>query len=206
MMEKKKIFKNKTQIIVYSFLFVFFILGFIYLASKDYGVANTNDSQKFVSEHKEVDKDNVYVYLNASDVYSYLKEDNVMLLMGNKNNSWVGYYANVLNAVAKEQGITKVYYYDFTEDRKVSNGIYEMIVEYLKDYVTHTDSGTANLYGPTFLIKKNGLITYFDDSTAVREGDVSAQNYWNSYQINIAKAKLTNVISQYLEGLEDGEE
>ena len=204
-MKKYGIFKSKTEMIVCITLFLLFIIGFIYFGTKDYSVEKISDSEKFVSEHKEVVSDNVFTYINCSDAYTYIKKDKVLVLVGVRNSDWVGYYANILNEVAKEVGISQIYYYDITDDRKEANGTYESIVQYLKDYVTYLDDGKANLYGPTLIVKKDGVITYFDDETALVKGNMTAKNYWSNYQINLKKATLTRVLKDYL-GVNDGEE
>ncbi|MBQ6841276.1 MAG: hypothetical protein IJO63_04085 [Bacilli bacterium] len=202
-MKKNKIwiFKSTRQMTVSIILFCLFMLGFIYFGSKDYKVNKITDSEKFVSEHKEVVGDNVFTYINASDVYTYIRRPDVLILFGIRNSDWVGYYANVLNEVAKEIGITQIYYYDITDDRKDGNATYESIVYYLKDYVTYLDDGKMNLYGPTLLIKTDGVITYFDDETAVIKGSVSAADYWDNYQTNLKKETLKVALQDYMKGV-----
>lgn len=199
-MKKNKIwiFKSIKQMITTIILFCIFMMGFIYYGSKDYTKNEVTDSEKFVSEHKEVVGDNVFSYINSSDAYTYVKQDDVLLLFGIRNSNWVGYYANILNEVAKEVGINKIYYYDITDDRKDANATYESIVQYLKDYATHLDDGKVNLYGPTLLIKKDGIITYFDDETSLIKGNFTAEEYWNNYQINLKKATLKVALQDYL--------
>lgn len=204
-MKKYGIFKSKTEMIVTITLFILFVFGFVYFGTKEYPVNQISDSEKFVSEHKEVSTDNVFTYINSSDAYTYIHNKDVLLLIGVRNNDWVGYYANVLNDVAKTLGISSVYYYDITDDRIENNATYESIVYYLKDYVTYLDDGKANLYGPTLIIKKNGIITYFDDDTALRQGTMSAKDYWSNYQINLKRINLTAALNDYLERGTDGE-
>lgn len=201
------LFKSYTQMVVSIILFILFIIGFIYVSTIDFKKDVVKDNEKFVQEHKEViDKDNVYSYINASDAYTYVKSDSVIILFGIKDSNWVGHYANVLNQVAKEVGIDKIYYYDFTDDRKDKNATYEAIVEYLDNYVTHLDDGTANLYGPTLLIKKDGVVKYFDDDTALIKGNIKADDYWDEYQTNLKKLNLKAALSDYVKVDNDGKE
>lgn len=197
-MKKYGIFKSKTEMIVSIVLFALFMWGFIYLGTKEYPTNEVSDSERFVSEHKEVSIDNVFTYINSSDAYTYIKNKNVILFIGVRNSDWVGYYANILNEVAKELEISNIYYYDITDDRNESNATYESIVHYLEDYVTHLDDGSANLYGPTLLIKKSGVITYFDDETALIHGTINAKDYWSNYQTNLQKINLKAALSDYL--------
>ena len=199
-MKKNKIwiFKSTKQMIVSIILFCLFMWGFIYFGSRDYTVNEVSDSEKFVSEHKEVVGDNIFTYINGSDAYTYIGGSDVLILFGIRNSDWVGYYANILNEVAKEIGIEQIYYYDITDDRKDANATYESIVYFLKDYITYLDDGKMNLYGPTLLIKKDGIITYFDDETALIKGSISAEDYWNNYQINLKKNTLKVALEDYV--------
>ena len=202
-MSKKSvwIFKSKTQMIVSIILFVIFLIGFIYIGTVDFSNNNIDDNIKIAEEYKDIlDKDNIYQYTNAQFINDYIRSDDVIVLFGIKNSEWVGYYANILNLIAKENNIDSIYYYDITDDRDNKNGTYQSIVNYLSDYVTHLDDGTINIYGPTLLIKKNGKVIYFDDSTAFISGNISASDYWNEYQTNLQKLTLRAVLKDYVGG------
>ena len=96
-MKKKKFFKSKTQMIIYIILFVIFIALFIYFGTLENTTKKTSDSDKFKNEYKEVNEDNVFVYLNAAETLDYIKKDNILIQKKKKNNSFVGNYANILN-------------------------------------------------------------------------------------------------------------
>lgn len=198
MNKKKKFFKSKTQMVIYIIIFCIFIALFIYFGSFEKAANNVSDSDKFINEYKEITTDNVFVYLNAQDTLNYIKNDNVLILFGYKNNSYVGYYANILNEVAKELGIKKIYYYDMTEDRKYKNGSYESIVNYLKDYVTTLDDGSQNIYAPTFLVKRAGVIRLFDDEDAFVHGYNSAEEYFDNYRTNLKKITLKKALEDFI--------
>ena len=194
------IFKSQKQMILSIILFIIFILGFIYISSIDFSKKDINDNEKFASEHKEiVDKDNVFVYINNQQAISYIKQEDVIILFGIKNSEWVGHYANILNEVAKSNNIDKIYYYDITSDREKKNGTYQSIAEYLSDYITHLDDGTLNIYGPTLLVKKNGIVIHFDDSNAFISGNITVDKYWNEYQVELQKNILNEALKDYME-------
>ncbi|MDD6277784.1 MAG: hypothetical protein PUA55_04370 [Mycoplasma sp.] len=196
-MKKKKFFKSKTQMIIYIILFIIFIALFIYFGTLENTTKKTSDSDKFKNEYKEVNEDNVFVYLNAAETLDYIKKDNILILFGMKNNSFVGNYANILNEVAKNVGIEKIYYYDLTEDRKIKNGTYQSIVNYLKDYAVSLDDGSKNIYAPSLLVKNDGIITYFDDEDAIVHGETNANDYFDNYRTNLKKITLKSVLEDY---------
>ena len=200
---KKKWFKNKTQMIIYLIIFVLLFSGFIYFGNLDYE-SGASDSEKFSSEFKNVPKDNVFTYINSSEAYSKVRTDDTIILFGISYSGWVEKYATILNEVAKEVGITQIFYYDFDEDRTEQLGTYQSIVNYLDDFVLHLDDNTAELYGPTLLIKKGGVVTLFDDETSYLNGNITPDEYWSKYQIGIKKEMLRTAFKYYL-GEVDGE-
>lgn len=196
-MKKKRFFKSKTQMIIYIILFCIFIGLFIYFSTLENITKNKSDSDKFINEYKEVNNENVFIYLNGAETLDYIKNENAIILFGMKNNSFVGTYANILNDVAKEVGIEKIYYYDLTEDRKIRNGNYESIVNYLSDYILLLDDGSKNIYVPAFLVKENGIISFFDDEDALIHGDINASDYFDNYRVNLKKITLKKVLEDY---------
>lgn len=197
-MKNKKLFKDKRQMIIYIVLFIIFILLFIYFGTLENKTKEISDSEKFGNEYKIVTKDNVFSYINAQDASAYVRTSNAIILFGIKNNANVGRYAKILNEVAKEVGIDRIFYYDITEDRENKNGTYESIVEYLKSYITVLDDGTKNIYAPTLLIKKHGVIAFYDDESALIKGEQTSNEYWDNYQENITRLTLKKALEDYV--------
>ena len=67
---------KKVKRILQSILFVLIIGAFIYIGSMDLSEKIIVDNEKFDSEYSNVNKDNIFVYVNASDVYTKLKNGN----------------------------------------------------------------------------------------------------------------------------------
>ena len=65
MKKKKSLFKNKIQMVIYIILFCLFIGLFIYFGTFEKKASNKTDSEKFINEYKEVNSDNVFIYLYA---------------------------------------------------------------------------------------------------------------------------------------------
>ena len=130
--KNKKMFKSKTQMIIYLIVFCLLIYAFIYLGKKDYNV-KLPDNERFASEFSMVSEDNVFKYVSAVDARMVSRKAKGIVLFGT-NNEWVDYYAYMVNKIAKEVGIKEIYYYDFTKNRKDNNGTYEDIVKNLSEY------------------------------------------------------------------------
>lgn len=194
--KNEKLFKNKTQMVIYIILFCLLIYGFIYLGKKDYKV-KVSDNERFSSEFSLVSKDNVFKYVNATDARMVAKGAKGIVLFGT-NNDWVNYYAYIVDKVAKEVGIEEIYYYDFIKNRKDNNGTYEDIVKTLSNYVTYNDKGVAEIYAPSLLVISNDKVILFDSETSFVKGDILPNAYWNSEKIAEKENQIRESFIKYL--------
>ncbi len=194
--KNKKLFKSKTQMIIYIILFCALVYGFIYLGKKDFKT-EMKDNEKFASEFSLVSKDNVFKYVNATDARMVAKGAKGIVLFGTKNE-WVNYYAYMVNKVAKQVGIDEIYYYDFTKNRKDNNGTYEDIVETLSNYVTYNDKGVGEIYAPSLLVVSNDQVLLFDSETSFVKGEITPSTYWNSLAEGTKEAEIKAAFTEYL--------
>lgn len=198
-MENKKtdLFKNKKQKILYLISFVLMLIAFIYLGTTT-SFNDLNHAEKFSDEFNLVSTDNVFIYKNANEVVNLIKKDGIILFGTTMNSEWTGYLAKYINEVALDSEISEVYYYDYYLDRLNNNGNYELIVEYLHDYLFTNDLGETEIYGPSLFVIKNGkVIYYFDDTTFVR-GSVSINDYWSTVTRSYFKNDFYNAINIYI--------
>lgn len=197
-MKKKKLFKNKAQMIIYIITFIMCIILFILIGTHDFKKHEDSEPKKFSSMYSLVSEDNLYTFTNATEILSILNGRSGIILLGFPLNEWTNYTANILNNVCKDLGIDKIYYYDFLNDREESNGTYETIVNKLKVYITVDDEGTKDLHAPTVLIVKDGdIIGYFDD-TSTMKGVINPTDYYTEYQTDITYAGFKTAIEEYL--------
>ena len=182
-MEKKKLFKSQMQMIIYVLIFIICIVLFIVIGQIDFKKNITTDPERFSDIYKVVDKDNLYLFADATDVLNILNGNSGIILMGFPTNKWTGHYANILNDACKDLNVKEILYYDFFQDRSESNGTYETIVNKLKVYAPVNDEGYMDIQAPTVLIVKKGeVIAYFDD-TSVNKGSVTPEIYYTDNQI-----------------------
>ena len=177
--KNKKMFKSKTQMVIYIIIFCLLIYAFIYLGKKEYKV-ELPDNEKFSSMFSMVSTDNVFKIVNATEARMVSRGAKGIVLFGTENE-WVNYYAYIVNKIAKEVGVEEIYYYDFTKNRKDNNGTYEDIVKNLSNYVTYNDKGVAEIYAPSLLVVSKDEVLLFDSDTSFIKGKTTPSTYWNSY-------------------------
>lgn len=190
---------NKNVIyFIKGILFIIIIGAFIFIGTRDFSKKEVLDNEKFDQEYNTVDKNNVFRYVNAAEVYSNLKSGNAVIFMGYAGNSWSGYYANILNEAAKESSIKEILYYDFYKDRNNKNATYQSIVLKLKDYITILDDGTENIYAPMLVVVRDGKIFYTDDETALNKGVRNPTEYWSNTKKELKKNNFKLMFQEYL--------
>lgn len=197
---KKKLFKNKTQMVIYIILFIALLSLFVVVGQIDFKKEKDTEATKFSTIYNLVDKDNLYVFSDATDVLNILKGRSGVIFLAFPSNKWSNKYASILNEVGKEVGLDKIYYYDFKKDRDESNGTYETVVNELDMYVPINDENEKNIQAPTVVIVKNGtIIAYFDDATLIK-GPVTPDEYYNENQIASLKSSFKVALEEYLKG------
>lgn len=189
---------KKVKRTLQGILFILIIIAFIYIGTRDFSTKVIVDNEKFDSEYSNVSKDNVFVYVNAQDVYTKMKSGNAVIFMGFPSNKWSGYYANLLNEAAKQVGIREILYYDFKSDRENKNATYQSIVLKLANYAPTLDDGTQDIYAPTLIVIKKGKIMYYDNETAINIGNIKPENYWDDYRKGIKISNLRVMFEDYL--------
>ena len=197
---KKKLFKNKTQMVIYIIIFIALLSLFVVVGQIDFKKEEDTEAKQFSSLYNLVDKDNLYVFSDATDVLNILKGRSGVIFLSFPSNKWADQYAKILNEVGKEVGLDKIYYYDFKKDRDESNGTYETIVNELGMYVPTDDMNTQNIQAPTIVIVKKGvIIAYFDDVTLMR-GPVTPKEYYTENHIASIKSSIKVALEEYLKG------
>lgn len=194
-MEEEYKNKNRFATLPQFICFVVLIFAFIYVGNISFDNYE-NDAEKFSNEFVTVSKDNVFVYASAKDILNTIDE-NVMVLFGSSQNEYTEYYAKLINDVAKEMNIEKILYYDFFADRMNNNGTYEVIVNEISGYLLTDDMGNTEIYAPTFLVIKNGVIEYINEDVNFIKGSMLPEDYWSENNTEIFKATLRAVFTTY---------
>lgn len=167
-------------------------------------IQNNKDSYKFKKEYEsynnkswqheeqkgkylniEINKDNPIIYLNDEEIVKELKTGNKIIYFGFPDCNWCRSAVPVLLKTAEENGIEKIYYYNFKEVREAfekdsdndKSKIYKEITDFLGDNITSTfesgsKKGEKRLSAPTVVLIKNGKVASFHYRTVD-----SHQNY-----------------------------
>ena len=188
---------KKKRIIILVSVIILFMIGVVSLVlflKKD--KKTVSDMEKFSAEYHEVAKNNVFVYRNIDEIINILEKRTGIVYLGFPECKWCQRYTKYLNEVAMDMGISKIYYYNIREDRKLNTENYHKIVSILENYLQNDEEGNKRIYVPSVIALKKGEIVGFDDETAWdTKGFETPDEYWNTDEVNDLKEKLEKMIA-----------
>ena len=103
----------------------------------------------------------------------------------------------MLNNIASEAGIEKIYYLNILNDRKNETKDYQTITKLLDENMLCDDEGNKKIYTPDVTIVKNGkIIGHDNESSVITECGITPQDYWTNEKKEALKTKLTNYFNE----------
>lgn len=185
--------KNKNYIIyiVIGIALIGLIIFLIIHNTKN----NIPDNEKFANEYTEVGQNNVFVYKSADEIIKILEGGTGIVYLGFPECPWCQAYVPMLNEVAKEEGIEKIYYYNIREARKENSKDYQKIVKIVKNFLMKDDEGNERIFVPDVYAVKNGKILSNNNETSVMDSDITPSQYWTDDKKTELKLTLKNIIS-----------
>ena len=117
---------------------------------------NNTDNIKFSKEYTSVSKDNVFVYRSKDEIINILEHGTGIVYLGYPECPWCMAYVPLLNEIAKNEGIEKIYYYNIREDRKNNTEFYQKVVSILNDYLNYDEEGKKRIFVPNVTFVKEG--------------------------------------------------
>lgn len=191
--------KKRTII---DIVIIILLLGvIIFLGSKDYSYKKESDNVRFSNEYNLVENNNVFTYKIEEEILEVFKnKKDAVIYFAFKENEWANHYAYLLNESAKQSGLKEIYYYDFYKDRAANSKVYEEILTYLKIYLKVNDKNQMDIYAPTLIIIKNGIVNVYDDETSFNSGNLTPKKYWTNENKEIKINQLNSWFNNYLYG------
>lgn len=159
-----------------------------------------SDSKRFALEYNQVSDENVFVYRNIDEIINILEKGTGVVYIGFPECPWCQAYVPILDEVAKELEIDKIYYFNILEDRKENTEKYKKIVSILKNHLLNDSEGNNRVFVPDITIVKDGEIVGHDNETSVvTEEDGTPEEYWTKEKKDSLKLKLKS----YMEIIKD---
>lgn len=159
---------------------------------------NNTDNIKFSKEYTSVSKDNVFAYRSKDEIINILEHGTGIVYLGFPECPWCMAYVPLLNEIAKNEGIEKIYYYNIREDRKNNTEFYQKVVSILNDYLDYDEEGKKRIFVPNVTFVKEGKIIFNDNETSlISEGTPS--EYWTEEKKTLFNEKFRKNINELLD-------
>lgn len=186
--------------IIKFLIFCLFIAGFIYFGTL--GKENRGDKIRKTGSFADEFFGSAYVFesINHSKLLSKLssKNQDMIIYACFIDNKLCAEYGELINDIARNYEIEKIYYYDFKTDKSENNGTYQKIVSKFSDYVFTDDLGKQNFYAPTLIFIKDGQVYEYDDDLAFIHGNESENGILTEEKTQEKRDYLINVLEGYL--------
>jgi thiol-disulfide isomerase/thioredoxin len=206
MPKKKTIEKN----VIFNLILVFLILlgtgvGIYVLSQHNTSNVNTpdktaTDAIRFNREYPQVGENNVFVYRDIEQIISILKGGTGVVFLGFPECPWCQAYAPILNSVAMDIGIEKIYYFNIREDRASNTESYQTIVGLLQDHLDLDNEGRPRIFVPDVTIIKQGTIIGHDNETSlITDASLTPETYWTKEKVSALKDRLRAAMSQIVQ-------
>ena len=191
--------KNKGIIITMGIIIVILIgvIIFLLVGNNKEEENVLSDAARFSQEYTLVDENNKFVYADIDEVIDILEDGTGIVYLGFPECKWCQQYVVYLNEVAKDRGISKIYYYNIREDREKNTKDYQKIVSLLKEYLEEDEDGNPRVYVPAVTFMSNGKILGFDDETAYdTKGYDDPSEYWTDKTVENLKDRLNSYLDK----------
>lgn len=157
-----------------------------------------SDNIKFSKEYTSISEDNIFVYRSKEEIINILEHGTGIVYLGFPECPWCMAYVPLLNEIAKNEGIEKIYYYNIREDRKNNTEFYQKVVSILNDYLNYDEEGKKRIFVPNVTFVKEGKIIFNDNETSlISEGTPS--EYWTEEKKTLFNEKLRKNINELLD-------
>lgn len=190
--------KNK-KIYLISIILLILIAATLFFIFNNKKNNEENDNKVIASEYG-ITEDNVYVYKTLEEINKILENGTGLVYLGFPECPWCRGYVPIINEVAKEQGLDKIYYFNIKKDREDNSKLYQKTVELLGDNLRYDNEGNRRIYAPSLIAVKNGKVVMFDDTRYWNNKEYdSAEDFWNNEDLTSMKEKLVKMINEVKE-------
>ncbi len=158
------------------------------------------DAQRFATEYTSVTADNVFVYRDADEIIRIMKKGTGVVYLGFPECPWCQAYVEILNDVAKEEGLDTIYYFNISDDRKNNTEKYQEIVALLGDNLQFDNEGNPRIFVPNVSFHVNGeLVGNNHETSKDTLGLDSPEDYWTDERANNLKDTLRTYMKKVID-------
>ena len=190
--------KKVIIIVITAILLIALAVSLFLILNKEEDIS---DAAKFAEEYTNVEEDNVFLYRNADEIIRILENGTGVVYLGFPECKWCQKYVTYLNEAAKENDITRIYYFDILDDRSENTSEYQQIVSLLEEYLEYDEEGNKRVFVPAVIVVDKGEIVGFDDETSLDTHDLDdPEEYWTEEEVNDLMSRLATMFDYVNDG------
>ena len=196
---------NDRKVLIIVLVCIILLLSFalIYLNTdlfKKTEIGNAIDNNvaqniRFYREYPSVSENNVYYYATYDEVVDMFTKGTGIVFFGFASCPWCQVYAPVLDEVAREYGVEKIFYLNIKEMRDENTDEYKKLVEFTSGYLEIDESGQKRIFVPDTYFIKEGKIVGHNNSMSLISG-IDANKYFNEERRKELKADFIRLIEK----------
>lgn len=159
---------------------------------------NVSDNVRFYRDYSAVDMNNIYYYATYDEVVEVLTAGTGIVFFGFPACPYCQVYAPVLDEVARDRSVDKIYYLNIKDMREQDTDEYKRLVEILDKYLEVDDEGNRKIYVPDTYFVKDGKIMGHNNSMSILS-DTSVNEYFNEDRRKELKQQLIELTEMVYE-------
>ncbi|MBQ7802756.1 hypothetical protein IJ380_02765, partial [Candidatus Saccharibacteria bacterium] len=149
------------------------------------------DAKLFAADYTSVSEDNLFKIKSGKEIIDILEHGTGVVFLGFPECPWCQAYAPMLNDLAKEYGLSEIYYHNTFDDWQNDTKEYKKITALLSDFLQFDNVGNKHLYVPNTAFVVNGEIVGNDWETSKDTLDASTpEEYWTEERVEAWKEKV----------------
>lgn len=161
--------------------------------------SSVSDNIRFYRDYPSVDmENNIYYYATYDEIVEVLTKGTGIVFFGFPACPYCQAYVPVLDEVARERDVQKIYYLNIKEMRKQETDEYKKLVEILSDYLEVDENGVKRIYVPDAYFVKDGKIVGHNNSMSTLSG-VDVKEYFNETRRKELKTQLIELTEMIYE-------
>ena len=180
-------------------LIVSIIMGAVLLIGSIKAIvrATYSDAAYFSEKYTEVPMDNVFKIKTLEESLNVLGSGTGIIFFGFPECPWCQAYAPMLNDLAKEYGISEIYYTNIKAERENDTENYQSMVNLLSDYLQEDEEGNKRIYVPETVFVIEGEIIGSDHETSKDTlGYEKPEEYWTEKRVANWKQNVGALMSR----------
>jgi len=194
---------KKKVILIGGFLTVCALAAILLIVLQPWGGSGSqrSDAVRFSEDYPLMEEDNVFVYISVSEAADLLENGTGIVYLGFPECPWCQTYVVILNMVAQDMGLERIYYASILDERADGTPDYRRIVQTLEGRLYADEYGNPRVFVPFIAAVRDGVIVGHDNESSLNHQDESITSpveYWTNARVGALMQRLSAMIKDVL--------